>query len=69
MAARWRHLQDPRSLRTMYKIKVKTSDRSGAGTDANVYIDMRGDNGASGEASCRSASKGHRAGTLAASCV
>ncbi len=40
--------QDPRTNRTTYKIRVKTSDRSGAGTDANVYIDLRGDMGATG---------------------
>jgi hypothetical protein len=34
-------LQDPRKNRALYKIKVKTSDRSGAGTDANVYIGAR----------------------------
>lgn len=42
-------LQDPRTNRTTYKIRVKTSDRPGAGTDANVYIDLRGEMGATGE--------------------
>ncbi|KAG2501257.1 hypothetical protein HYH03_001064 [Edaphochlamys debaryana] len=42
-------LQNPRTNRNMYKIRVKTSDRPGAGTDANVYIDLRGDNGTTGK--------------------
>ncbi|XP_050409617.1 lipoxygenase homology domain-containing protein 1 [Patella vulgata] len=35
--------------KTDYKVKVKTSDIRGAGTDANVYIVMFGSNGDSGE--------------------
>ncbi|KAG2432966.1 hypothetical protein HXX76_008694 [Chlamydomonas incerta] len=42
-------LQNPRSQRTLYKVRVKTSDRSGAGTDANVFIDLRGDSGTTGK--------------------
>ena len=32
-----------------YKVSVYTGDRSGAGTDANVYITLFGENGDSGE--------------------
>ncbi|XP_013416715.1 lipoxygenase homology domain-containing protein 1 isoform X2 [Lingula anatina] len=35
--------------KTNYKINVKTSDVKGAGTDANVYIILFGENGDSGE--------------------
>ncbi|ESO97796.1 hypothetical protein LOTGIDRAFT_208950 [Lottia gigantea] len=35
--------------KTSYKVKVKTSDLRGAGTDANVYIVMFGTNGDSGD--------------------
>lgn len=49
-------LQNPRSQRTLYKVRVKTSDRSGAGTDANVYVDIRGDSASTGEfAPCKRA--------------
>lgn len=34
---------------TTYKIHVKTSDEKGAGTDANVYIRLFGENGDSGD--------------------
>ena len=34
---------------TTYKISVKTSDIRGAGTDANVYVVVFGQNGDSGE--------------------
>ncbi|KXZ51726.1 hypothetical protein GPECTOR_11g173 [Gonium pectorale] len=40
---------DPRKNRTLYKIRVKTGDRAGAGTDANVYIDLRGEGGNTGK--------------------
>lgn len=41
--------QDPRKSRVTYKLRVKTSDRPGAGTDANVYIELRGEHGSTGE--------------------
>jgi len=34
---------------TSYKIIVKTSDERGAGTDANVFVTLFGENGDSGE--------------------
>jgi len=34
---------------THYKISVYTGDKRGAGTDANVYIIMFGENGDSGD--------------------
>ena len=34
---------------TTYKVNVKTSDLRGAGTDANVYVVLFGENGDSGE--------------------
>ena len=34
---------------TSYKITVKTSDLRGAGTDANVYVVIFGENGDSGQ--------------------
>ncbi len=40
--------QNPRNQRVTYRLRVKTSDRQGAGTDANVYIDLRGDLGSTG---------------------
>ncbi|GIL93966.1 hypothetical protein Vretimale_245 [Volvox reticuliferus] len=42
-------VQNPRNNRVTYKLRVKTSDRPGAGTDANVYIDLRGDLGSTGK--------------------
>ena len=32
-----------------YKVRVKTGDRRGAGTDANVFVELYGDKGKSGE--------------------
>ncbi|GLC54185.1 hypothetical protein PLESTB_000832700 [Pleodorina starrii] len=41
--------RNPRNQRVTYKLRVKTSDRAGAGTDANVYIDLRGEFGSTGK--------------------
>ncbi|PNH09091.1 Lipoxygenase y domain-containing protein 1 [Tetrabaena socialis] len=39
-------LTDPRTQRRVYKVVVTTSDLRAAGTDANVYCELRGERGA-----------------------
>ena len=41
-------------LETTYKINVKTGDVMGAGTDANVFMVIFGENGDSGELALKS---------------
>ena len=42
--------KDPSAIsESKYKVSVYTGNKSGAGTDANVYITLFGENGDSGE--------------------
>ncbi len=41
-------VQDPRSFNSDYRVTVVTSDKSGAGTDANVFIVIYGPEGDTG---------------------
>jgi len=38
-----------RNAKTPYKVRIKTANKRGAGTDANIYISFTGTNGQSGE--------------------
>ncbi|GFH12746.1 uncharacterized protein HaLaN_08489, partial [Haematococcus lacustris] len=49
-------LQNPRSSRTVYYVCVKTSNMLNAGTDARVYIDIKGEAGNSGRLFLKNAS-------------
>ena len=51
-------LEDPRSQQTNYLVTVHTSDKAGAGTDANVFVILHGEAGTSGrlELSAKAAS-------------
>lgn len=37
--------KDPRTLKAKYRVTVVTSQLSGAGTDANVFVQLFGDEG------------------------
>jgi hypothetical protein len=43
----WGVMQNPRASKTTYLIKVVTGTLTGSGTDARVYIELRGKSGAS----------------------
>ncbi len=40
--------KDPRTFKASYRVSVWTSDISGAGTDANVFINVYGKEGETG---------------------